>query len=98
MKNKFIVAQKELREGTSYQSGIAMSNVGDITEIPAATTSPSSCKVSHEDMSVKVFCDVETTSLHKNCDIMQLFVEMKNLINTFYHHNQFLRVLQKLQD
>jgi len=49
-----------------------MSYVSDINEIPVTTIPPPSCKVHQEDMTLNVYCDVETTSIQSDCDIMQL--------------------------
>ena len=49
-----------------------MSYVSDINEIPVTTIPPPSCKVHQEDMTLNVYCDVETTSIQSDCDIIQL--------------------------
>jgi len=72
LQNKNISSQKEIREGVSYQTSVAMSCVGDITEIPPPSKQPTATKLNKEDISTKVYCDTETTSLQKDCDIIQL--------------------------
>ena len=72
LKNRTISARKQLKEGVSYQTGVAMSYVSDINEIPITTIPPPSCKVHQEDMILNVYCDVETTSIQSDCDIIQL--------------------------
>lgn len=60
-----------MKERTSYQSCVALSNMSDVSEILSATFSPVSCKVPPDYISVKVCHDIET-SVHKEWDIVQL--------------------------
>lgn len=64
---------KELREGTTYKSAVATVPVpnADVTEIPSTTLSPTVEPVG-EYVYQKVFCDIETTSLQKDADIVQI--------------------------
>ena len=63
---------KEIREGVTYQSGVANTNISDITEIPPPQFPPSQDAVSENEKCNKVYCDIETGSLHKDADILQL--------------------------
>lgn len=58
MKNKNTFEQKEMKEGASYQSGVALLNMCDVTEIPQSTYHPVSCKIFPDDISVQVYCDI----------------------------------------
>ena len=61
---------RQVREGTTYQTGIDMADVQDIENIPApvsasvTTPRPDECKC--------VYFDIETSSLKKDCDIVQI--------------------------
>lgn len=63
---------KELQEGVTYKSGVDLVNISDSTEIPYPSEVP--VKVTLEDVTnyKKIYCDIETTSLSKTCDIIQL--------------------------
>jgi hypothetical protein len=67
-------AQKEIREGVTYQSSIDLveNNCNDITEIPKPTAKPELKRLEANENCSHVFCDLETTGLNKNCDITQI--------------------------
>ena len=64
----------ESREGVTYQSGIAASHVYNDSQIPILVTNPECEKLSSDIVSnsKKVFCDIETTSLHGDADIIHI--------------------------
>ena len=63
---------KETREGVTYKTAMATSSVTDITEIPPPVTLPQLETIPDERKFAKVFCDIETSSLQKNADILQI--------------------------
>ena len=67
-------AQKELREGVTYQSSIDVigNNETDIIEIPKPISAPEQRKIETNTDCSHVYCDIETTSLYKSCDITQI--------------------------
>jgi DNA polymerase III epsilon subunit-like protein len=67
-------AQKELREGVTYQSSIDLigNNETDIIEIPKPISAPEQRKIETNTDCSHVYCDIETTSLYKSCDITQI--------------------------
>lgn len=66
------IFQKELHEGTIFESGMAVTCISDVREIPGATLPLISENIGGNIIFKKVFCDIETTSLCKTCDIIQL--------------------------
>ncbi|XP_045212965.2 uncharacterized protein LOC123563893 [Mercenaria mercenaria] len=61
-------------EGTTYQCGVTMTHVSVITEIPFPKVMPTMNKIETNFFSSanKIYCDIETTSLHKDEDILQI--------------------------
>ena len=63
---------REVREGTTYQSGVATQHHADITEIPPPLVCPKTEPITQNNTCSKVFCDIETGSLQKDADILQI--------------------------
>ena len=63
----------EVREGKTYLSGVdsEATTVDDIETIPPAVAAPDYHSISVDNVSM-VYFDLETTSFHKTCDIVQL--------------------------
>ncbi|XP_053391808.1 uncharacterized protein LOC128554565 [Mercenaria mercenaria] len=72
LKNHSSNIQKVLREGTTYKPSIATTDVADITEIPPSQICPVHEHIQFSDNYNNVYCDIETTSLRKDCDILQI--------------------------
>lgn len=73
--NKSVLnAQKELREGVTYKSSVGLSihSNSQVTEIPAPTLPPDVITLEIPDNCTHIYCDLETTSLSKTCDIVQI--------------------------
>ena len=70
------MAQREVREGVTYQSSICLTNSNDIdfVSIPAPTCLPEIQRIPSSALSSSVLClfDLETTSLNDTCDLVQL--------------------------
>ncbi|KAL5012907.1 hypothetical protein ScPMuIL_011458 [Solemya velum] len=62
---------KEVREGITYKSSVATTHHADIVEIPSAV-SISAVENVADCLYQKVFCDIETTSLQQDADIIQI--------------------------
>ena len=63
---------KEIREGITYQSGVANTSSSDITDIPPPQFPPRLDCVEEIKICNKIYCDIETGSLYKDADILQL--------------------------
>ena len=70
------IKQREVREGTTYQTSVCLGSIENIQliSIPAPGVPPPMENVSHEVFNSSLFCvfDLETTSLQDNCDIVQI--------------------------
>ena len=88
MSNRLNKNTQELQEGVTYQTVIAT----DVTEIPG----PASPTLERLHLNViqkcnQVFCDIETSSLHLDADILQIAAVCEN--NSFdsrYHGHHAL--------
>lgn len=72
LKKNQVNSQCESREGITYQSAIDLSDSTDVTEIPAPKPPIVSRNIELPVTFTSVFCDIETTSLSKKCDIVQI--------------------------
>ena len=63
------LSSKEKKEGTTYKAGVAYEIDSDLS-IPAHEHQPIFEPV--PTLENLVFCDIETGSLHKDCDILQI--------------------------
>ena len=70
------LAQREVREGVTYQTSIGLTNLNDLetTSIPAPSPLPEAQKLSAFSLSSSSICvfDLETTSLYDDCDLVQI--------------------------
>ena len=84
-------AQKELREGVTYQPAVDLTGNqdNDIIEIPKQTSAPELQKIETNTDCCLVYCDTETTGFHKTCDITQIgAVAGEGCFNQYIHPNQ----------
>ena len=74
-------AQKELREGVTYQPAVDLTcnQDNDIIEIPKQTSVPELQKTETNTDCCQVYCDIETTGLHLTSDITVNAVSLKSL-------------------
>ena len=74
------MAQREVREGVTYQSSICLTNSKDIdfVSIPAQACLPEIQRIPSSALSSSVLClfDLETTSLNDTCDLVQLSAKL----------------------
>ena len=61
---------KERTEGITYQTAVATTHSSDISSIPPVKRQPPLCKLNI--LEKLVFCDIETGSLAKDADILQI--------------------------
>ena len=65
-------AAKEKEEGTTYKSAIAQTHPGDLQTIPAAVRPPAQKSIENTENVNVAFCDIETSSLQSQADILQI--------------------------
>ena len=74
------MAQREVKEGVTYQSSICLTNTNDIDfiSIPAPTSLPEIQKIPLSTLSSAVLClfDLETTCLNDTCDLVQISAKL----------------------
>ena len=82
----------EVREGKTYSSGVdsEATTVDDIETLPTTVAAPDYHSISVENLST-VYFDLETTSFHKSCDIVQLAAYCgEETFSTFVLPNQVI--------
>lgn len=72
IKKNIVNAQCESREGVTYQSAVDLSDTTVVTEIPPAKQPLDIRKIELPVSYSRVYCDIETTSLSKTCEIVQI--------------------------
>ena len=78
MKSFQITKGKEKNEGATYQAGIAATHHGELNSIPPPSVHPTCVPIDNVEGKNIVFCDIETSSLNDDADILQLAATRQN--------------------
>lgn len=72
LQQKFDNSTQAVREGPTYESGVSLVHVSDVSEIPVSKPVPVIDTIENLLNVNKIYCDIETSSLHKDADILQI--------------------------